>query len=258
MGDDETTYGRFSRARYHRATRICYSVAVAIRIRRLHRWNPTYEEARRLQERLRTRVRLRPLALSRLRRVAGADVAIDAGAGRLIAAVVVLAFPSLETLETRVTASPLTFPYIPGLLSFREIPGLLACLESLRTPFDAILLDGQGIAHPRGLGLASHLGLAIGRPAVGCAKSRLVGEHVWPGPRRGDHARLVYGGRYVGSVLRTRDGVNPIYVSPGHLIDQLSSRRLALACCTRYRIPEPTRLAHIVAGAHKRRSSGST
>jgi deoxyribonuclease V len=230
---------------------------VAIRVRSLHRWDLSYEDARRVQERLRARVRQRPLALSRVRRVAGADIAIDGRENRLIAAVVVLAFPSLDVLETRVAVSPLTFPYIPGLLSFREVPGLLACLETLRTPFDVILLDGQGIAHPRGLGLASHLGLAIGRPAVGCAKSRLVGEHRPPGPRRGDHARLVFEGRYVGSVLRTRDGVNPIYVSPGHLIDHPSSRRLALACCSRYRIPEPTRLAHIAAGAHKRRSNGS-
>jgi len=230
---------------------------VAIRIRRLHRWDLSYEDARRVQERLRARVRRRPLALSRVRRVAGADIAIAGRENRLIAAVVVLAFPSLEVLETRAVISPLTFPYIPGLLSFREVPGLLACLETLQTPFDVILLDGQGIAHPRGLGLASHLGLAIGRPAVGCAKSRLVGEHRPPGPCRGDHARLIFEGRYVGSVLRTRDGVNPIYVSPGHLVDHPSSRRLALACCSRYRIPEPTRLAHIAAGMHKRRSSGS-
>jgi len=207
-----------------------------------------------VQERLRARVRLRPLSLGRVCRVAGADVAIDARGARSVTAVVVLAFPSLEVLETRVTISPLTFPYIPGLLSFREIPGLIACLKTVRTDFDVMLLDGQGIAHPRGLGLASHLGLVLGAPTVGCAKSRLVGEHAPPGMRRGDYARLIFEGRYVGSALRTRDGVNPMYISPGHLVDHPASRRVTLACCGRYRIPEPTRLAHIAAGAHKRAS----
>jgi deoxyribonuclease V len=226
---------------------------MAIKIRDLHAWRLSYGEAVSVQERLRESVKLRPLSLRRIRAVAGSDLAVSKPLGRLVAAVVVMSFPALEVIETRVVSSALEFPYIPGLLSFREIPALIRAIRRVRAPFDAMLCDGQGIAHPRGLGLASHLGLLTGIPTVGCAKSRLVGEHDEPGPHRGDFARLEYEGRYVGSVLRTREGVKPIFVSPGHRLDHPSSRRVALACLTRYRIPEPTRLADIAAGEAKRR-----
>ncbi|MGD8279358.1 MAG: deoxyribonuclease V, partial [Gemmatimonadota bacterium] len=212
--------------------------------------------ARAVQERLRERVRLAPLALGRVSAVAGCDLAVSRRIGRVVAAAVVVSYPDLDVLETRVLDSPLTFPYIPGLLSFREIPGLVACLERVETPFDAMLCDAQGIAHPRRLGLASHLGLMLDLPTVGCAKSRLVGEHDEPGRERGAWKPLYDRGERIGSVLRTRDGVKPLYVSPGHRVDHPASRRITLACSTRYRLPEPTRLADIAAGIEKRRLEG--
>jgi len=156
-------------------------------------------------------------------------------------------------VETRVSVSPATFPYVPGYLSFREIPAVVRCIRKVRTPFDVILCDGQGIAHPRRMGLASHLGLVLDTPSIGCAKSRLVGEHDEPGNRRGEFAKLMDGGERIGSVVRTREKVKPIYVSPGHLVDHPSSRRIAMACVTRYRVPEPTRIADIIAAREKKR-----
>lgn len=226
---------------------------LAVRIRRLHRWDLTFDEARAVQIRLSSGVRLTPVPAHRIRFIAGSDIAVSARLDCLVAAVVVMSFPDLWTVETRLAVSPFTFPYVPGYLSFREIPALIKCLEAVRTPFDVMLCDGQGIAHPRGFGLASHLGMTIDKPTVGCAKSRLVGEHDAVGPDRGDYARLIHDGRYVGSVLRTRAAVKPIYVSPGHRVDHPASRRIVLACLTRYRLPEPTRLAHIAAGEEKRK-----
>lgn len=223
------------------------------KIKNLHSWRLSYAEAVAVQERLRKRVRLRPLSLSKVRHVAGSDLAVSKRLDRVVAAIVVLTFPDLAVVETRTVSARLEFPYIPGLLSFREIPALIRCVRKVRTHFDVMLCDAQGIAHPRGLGLASHLGLLIGTPTVGCAKSRLVGDHGDPGARRGDFARLLYEDRQVGSVLRTRDRVKPIFVSSGHLVDHASSRRIVLACLTRYRLPEPTRLAHIAAGEAKRK-----
>ena len=218
----------------------------------LHSWTVSTARARAMQIELRERLVFRPLALGRVRTVAGADIAISRDGQRLIAAVVVLAFPSLERLETRVVARKLTFPYVPGYLSFREAPAVIACLRRVRTAVHALVCDGQGIAHPRGFGLASHVGLWAGIPTVGSAKSRLVGEHVPVGEMRGARAELCYQEERVGTVLRTRDGVKPLFVSPGHRIDFASSERLVLACCTRYRLPEPQRQAHIAAAEAKR------
>jgi deoxyribonuclease V len=146
---------------------------------------------------------------------------------------------------------------VPGLLSFREIPVLLTLLRRLHTPVDGILCDGQGLAHPRRLGLASHLGLVVGVPTVGCAKSRLCGEHESPGPGRGASAPLFDGNERIGSVLRTRDGARPLYVSPGHLTDHASSIRWVLAMGDGYRLPEPTRLAdRLVARVKRERVNG--
>jgi deoxyribonuclease V len=224
-----------------------------MRIRSPHRWNLAYPEAVALQERLRGQVRIEPLPMRTIRFVAGADIAISRRLDRLIAAVVVYRFPDLERVETCFASVKTQFPYIPGLLSFREIPAIIACLRKVESPVDTILCDGHGIAHPRGLGLASHLGLLLGTPSIGCAKSRLVGTHDKVGPRRGDHTPLVYGNRRVGTVLRTRDGVKPLFVSPGHLVDHAASRRIALACASRYRLPEPTRWADRLAGEERRR-----
>lgn len=222
-------------------------------LKTLHPWDLDFAAARRVQERLRDRVSLRPLSLKKIEFVAGADIAVSKKLDSVIAAVVVSAFPSLEIVETRVAAARFVFPYVPGFLSFREIPVLVKCLRKIRTPFDVMLCDGQGIAHPRGLGLASHLGLLMDVPSVGCAKSRLVGDYAAPGLKRGDYKPLAYGGKRVGSVLRTRDGVKPLFISPGHLVDIPSSRRIVLATLSRYRLPEPTRRAHAAAGEEKRR-----
>jgi deoxyribonuclease V len=214
-----------------------------VEARKLHPWRVSYDEAVAIQETLRPRLRLTPLP-GRIRLVAGTDVAYSRPTHRMYAAVVVLALPSLEVVETAEAASRARFPYIPGLFTFRELPPLLGAFRRLRRRPDAILFDGQGLAHPRRFGLACHGGLLLDIPSVGCAKSRLIGEHGVVGRARGDRSELTSGGQVVGAALRTRDGVKPVYVSPGHRADLASSIDLVLATTRRYRIPEPVRLAH--------------
>lgn len=161
------------------------------------------------------------------------------------AALVTMSWPGLEPVETVVKDSPTVFPYIPGLLSFREIPPILEAWKDLKRSPDLVLCDSHGTAHPRGLGMASHLGLVLDIPTIGCAKSRLCGEHEEPGRSRGCRSPLKdAGGRTIGSVLRTRDDTRPVFVSTGHMIGLRRAERLVLACCPRYRIPVPLRLAH--------------
>jgi deoxyribonuclease V len=224
-----------------------------MRIYPRHAWNLGYAEAVALQKALAGEVRLQGLPLRSVRRVAGADIAVSRETKTAAAAVAVFEFPSLSIVEERVARGVLEFPYIPGRLSFREIPVLIECLRKIETPFDVLLCDGQGIAHPRRFGLASHLGLILRKPTIGCAKSLLVGAFGPVGGGRGDFAPLWHDGKRVGSVLRTQDGVKPIFVSPGHLADHRSSRAIALLCAPRYRIPEPTRRADRLAGEERRR-----
>ncbi len=166
------------------------------------------------------------------------------------AALVVVTFPGLEPVETVVRDSPTSFPYIPGLLSFREIPPILEAWKELRTVPGLILCDSHGTAHPRGLGMASHLGIDLGIPSIGCAKSHLFGRHDEPGPERGDSSTVEdRSGRVIGSVLRTRTGVRPVYVSPGHMIDLHTAILTVLACSPKYRIPVPLAMAHKAAGS---------
>jgi deoxyribonuclease V len=171
----------------------------------------------------------------------------------MYAAVVVVALPGLEVVETKRAAARARFPYIPGLFSFRELPPLLAAFRQIRTAPDALLFDGQGLAHPRRFGLACHAGILLGRPTVGCAKSILVGEHGRLGRARGSVADLISSGEVVGAALRTRAGVKPVYVSPGHLVDLPSALALVLDTTSRFRIPEPLRLAHRDTAATMRR-----
>jgi deoxyribonuclease V len=200
-------------------------------------------EARRLQGELASRVvEGPPLNLSRVRYVAGADVSTQGDRG--YATVVVLSFPGLSVVEVQGCEAPLTFPYVPGLLAFREIGPVAGALEQVESEVDAIIFDAQGLAHPRGLGLASHLGLFLDVPTVGCAKSRLVGEHEEPGQEKGSTEDLIYRKKVIGRVVRTRKGVSPVYVSVGNRIDLNSAVELVLACCTKYRLPETTRQAH--------------
>jgi deoxyribonuclease V len=219
-----------------------------VSLRRLHRWDLSPKEAVRIQRELSPRLVLawdgREVAS-----VAGVDVSVKGGRAR--AAIVVLRFPDLEPIEGATAEADVAFPYVPGLLTFREGPVILGAWERLRSKPDLLLFDGQGIAHPRRMGLAAHVGLWLNRPSVGVAKSRLYGVHEPPGPDRGDASDLYDErdpARIIGTVLRTRSGVKPVFVSPGHRIDAEHAVEFAFACCTRYRLPETTRWAHRVAG----------
>ncbi len=217
-----------------------------MRIRQLHSWDISPTEAVALQRDLAGQLRInRGLAESAVQSIAGVDLSPpDAQTGLARGAVVVVAWPSLDVIEVSTAEGVADFPYVPGLLSFREAPILLEALSGLRGTPDLVLVDGQGTAHPRRFGIACHLGLAVDVPIVGCAKSRLVGEHEQPGEEKGEWTPLTHRGDVIGAVVRTRTGVRPIYVSPGNNIDLDSSVRWALACSPRYRIPVPTRLAH--------------
>jgi len=239
---------------------------VCMKAQALHRWDVTPAEAREIQLALRERVELRD-RLPRIRLVAGADAAFlqpeprswERGTGQVIAAVVVYSFPEMEEVE-RVTAEcPLTFPYVPGLLSFREIPALAAAFEKLRHAPDVIFCDAHGYAHPRRFGLACHLGVLLDVPSIGCAKSRLIGTHLEPKREAGSWAPLYDAarngrarGERIGAVLRSANGVRPIYVSQGHRVSLRTAIRLTLAVCDGRRIPRPTRDADRLAGAAKR------
>jgi deoxyribonuclease V len=216
------------------------------RAARLHDWDLSPAEAVALQRDLAPRVE-RADRIGAVRRVAGVDVGFEAGGRITRAAVAVLDYPSLALAETAIARVPTRFPYVPGLLSFREAPAVLAAFERLRGDVDLILYDGQGIAHPRRCGIASHVGLALDCPSIGVAKSRLVGEHRPPAARRGAWAPLRDAGETIGAVLRTRAGVKPVYVSIGHRVSLETAVRWTLACCMRYRLPETTRHAHRLA-----------
>ena len=212
----------------------------------LHAWTLSPEEAVHVQERLRDRIVL-SWDGRQVNSVAGVDMSISEETARC--AIVVLRFPELTPLEDATADVPLVFPYIPGLLTFREGPGVLAAWEKLKSKPDLLMFDGQGIAHPRGMGIASQMGLWLEGPTIGVAKSRLYGRHAEPGPKRGDRAELLgKGGNIIGSVLRTKDNVKPLYISPGHLIDVEHAIEFTLACDGGYRLPETTRWAHRVAG----------
>jgi deoxyribonuclease V len=206
------------------------------------RWDLTPREAMRLQECLRERVVLEDKFPS-IRFVAGADLAFDPATEIAFAGVIVYRFPGLEEVERRRARRKLRFPYVPGLLSFREGPVLLAAFARLRTEPDLILIDGHGLAHPRRFGIACHLGVLFDKPTIGCAKSLLVGEHAEPGARAGSTVPLVLGGERVGMVLRTRENVKPIYVTPGHRVSVDSAVELVRPCLDGFRIPKPTREA---------------
>ncbi|NPV67973.1 MAG: deoxyribonuclease V [Anaerolineae bacterium] len=214
----------------------------------LHPWNLNPDDAVTLQIALASRLRTQAgPALADIRTVAGVDVSVRDEVSR--AAIVVLRFPALTILEVSQAQAPTPFPYIPGLLSFREGQVILAAYERLTVTPDILIFDGQGQAHPRRLGIAAHIGLWLERPTVGCAKSRLTGFHREPGQKRGDFVPLLNTQREViGAVLRTRTRVKPVYVSPGHLCDLHSAVQIVLACTTRYRLPEPIRAAHAAAG----------
>lgn len=218
-----------------------------------HPWDLSPKQAICLQGKLRQRV-LDKDDFGEIRRVAGVDVAFSQDKKTAIAGVVVFAFPSLGEMERVWAQVPLRFPYIPGLLSFREGPAIIQAFKKLKTPPDVVLFDGQGFAHPRRIGIASHMGLVLGIPSIGCAKSRLCGTFREPGRKRGSWSPLHDRGELIGAVLRTRDGVKPIFVSVGHRVALSSAIRMVLECHDGTRIPKPTREADHFVSRLKRES----
>lgn len=220
-----------------------------MRLKHRHRWDVTPAEARSIQERLRDAV-VREDGLGQIETVAGVDVGFEDGGRVTRAAVVVLAFPSLQPIDAALARRPTAFPYVPGLLSFREIPAVLDALTRLKTSPDLLLCDGQGIAHPRRLGVASHLGVLTDLPSIGVAKSRLIGTHGDVPNERGAWIPLEDQDEVIGAVLRTRVGVKPIFISIGHRVSLETAIEYVMRCTPRYRLPETTRLADRLASRH--------
>ncbi len=211
-----------------------------------HAWDVTPDEAVAIQNRLRSEVIARD-EFGEVRRVAGLDIGFEDGGSTTRAAVVVLSLPNLTVQETALVRQPTRFPYIPGLLSFREVPASLAALAQLSEPPDLLLCDGQGTAHPRRFGLACHLGVLSGLPAIGVAKTLLTGHHAPLAEDRGAWQPLYDAGEVIGAVLRTRRRTRPVYISPGHRIGLESAIAYTMRCTPRYRLPETTRRAHNLA-----------
>lgn len=218
-----------------------------------HSWEVSTAQARELQLRLASQVDCTP-ALRSYETVAGADVSYNIRAPRLYAAIVVVRAKTWEPIERSGVVADAKFPYVPGLLSFREIPAVLEAFERLKTRPDLLMCDGQGIAHPRRFGLASHLGLWLEIPTIGCAKSWLCGDYEEPGPNRGDWSPLIDDDETIGAVLRTRSNVKPLFVSCGHLCNLESAIAATLAATPTFRMPIPTRLAHQYVNELRRRA----
>jgi deoxyribonuclease V len=216
----------------------------------LHRWPRTTRQAIALQQELAERI-VRSGRVPNLRLAAGADVAFSRDKTTCVAGVIVWDLRAKQVVEQIVVRQPVRFPYVPGLLTFRETPPVLAAIRRLRTVPDVFLFDGQGIAHPRRIGFAAHTGLLLDQPAIGCAKSRLIGDYQEPGWQRGESSPLIDREEIVGSVLRTRDHVKPLFISIGHCISLPEAKRIVLACCNGCRVPEPTRLADILVARAK-------
>ncbi len=213
-----------------------------------HPWDVSPQEAIEIQRRLQDEV-IVETTFNEVETVAGIDCGFNDGKAR--AAVVVLGYPDLQPVDQAVEEIPVPFPYVPGLLSFREAPAVLEALEELRVEPDLLILDGHGYAHPRRLGLACHVGVITGVPAIGCAKSRLIGEHEEPAPEKGNWVPLHDDGEVIGAVVRSRTNVKPIFVSIGHRVDLETAVDVVLGCCTKYKLPETTRYAHRVAGGER-------
>jgi len=216
-------------------------------INHLHEWNLTPAEAITLQKVLAQQIIYdRPLPLESIQLIAGVDVSVKENISQ--AAIVVMSFPDFKPVETVRSKMPTPFPYIPGLLTFREGPVLEQAFQQLKHTPDVLIFDGMGRTHPRRLGIASHMGLWLQKPTIGCGKTHFVGAYVEPPQVSGGFAPLVDRGETIGVILRTRVNVKPVYISPGHLIDLDSAVKVTMRCVTRYRLPEPIRMAHNAAG----------
>lgn len=222
-----------------------------MKINRIHSWDiSSFQQAKEVQLKI-----AETLIISGepkdIHIIAGADLAFSKNE-QAFAAIVLLEYPSLKLLDTITGVEDVKLPYVPGFLSFREAPLIIDLFEKLQLKPDLVMLDGQGIAHPRGLGIASHVGLFLGIPTIGCAKSRLVGKYEEPAFKRGSYSSLIYKEKKIGYVLRTRNGVKPVFISPGHLIGLDASLKLAMSCVDKYKIPEPTRQAHLAVSRFKK------
>ncbi|MFA5553896.1 MAG: deoxyribonuclease V [Phycisphaerae bacterium] len=213
-------------------------------MKHLYRWNLSYQDAIALQEKLAGRVIHKPLSKTP-KLIAGIDCALTSDKHKIIACIVVLSYPSLEMLEIQSAKRKLSMPYIPGLLSFREAPACIQAAEKLKIFPDLFIVDGQGIAHPRRLGLAAHLGLFLDKPTIGCAKSRLIGNYNEPALRRGSFSLLKDDSETIGAVVRTKTNVKPLFLSVGHKCTLDDAIEWTLNCAPKFRLPEPTRLADI-------------
>lgn len=213
-----------------------------MRFKNTHCWNLNPKEAIKLQDRLKRKIQIKKMAVSP-RLIAAADVAFRRGTAT--AAAVVINYPELKVIESMRETAKISYPYIPGLLTFREGPVLEKCFKHLKNKPDIIIFDGQGLAHPRSMGIATHMGIILNKPTIGCAKTRLYGKCTEPGKERGAFSYLFdERGKKIGAVLRTRSNVKPVYVSVGNKIDLDSCIKVILSCAKKYRIPEPIRLAH--------------
>jgi deoxyribonuclease V len=217
-----------------------------VKIHNLHGWQISVAEAKQVQLELASQISRQSEAI-KPRFVAGVDISAPDSTGIARAAVVILSYPELEVAEVKTAEGKLNFPYIPGLLSFREAPLILAACQKLSINPDLIMVDGQGIAHPRRFGIASHLGLLLDMPSIGCAKSRLCGTHSPVTAEVGDYTELMDNGEIIGVALCSKVDANPIYISIGHRIDLSTAIHWVTRCCRRYRLPEPSRLAHLAA-----------
>jgi deoxyribonuclease V len=222
-----------------------------MRYRKLHDWKLSGTEAVALQQKLRSEVRIQPLDRE-VEIVAGCDISFNKYSDIVYAGIVVLRLADLKVIDTATAVTRTKFPYIPGLLSFRETPALLEAWQRLETEPDVIMLDGQGLAHPRRFGIACHFGLLAEKPTIGCAKTVLVGKFDEPDQQAGNYSLMNHKGETVGAAVRTKNKVAPVYVSPGHLIDLPGAISLALRSTKGYRIPEPTRQAHLLVNALRR------
>ncbi len=221
------------------------------RIQQLHRWDVTPKEAIEIQQQLRSKLIIASLE-AELQYVAGCDISYDKGSDVFYAGIVVLKLPELTEVAQATTVARVKFPYIPGLLSFRESPALLEAWEKLTVQPDLVMIDGQGYAHPRRFGIASHFGVLINLPTIGCAKTLLTGKFEEPESKAGSYSLLVDKDEVVGAALRTQDGVSPVFVSIGHRINLESTIDVVMRCTKEYRIPEPTRQAHLLVNALRR------
>lgn len=215
---------------------------VALTLHHAHPWEVSSRDATTIQCQLAPLVREEPIDRDAVQTVAGLDVSVRGN--RVRAAIVVLSLPSMDVVDHAIWEGPVAFPYVPGLLSFREVPAILPALEQLEALPDVLMLDAQGRAHPRRFGLACHLGVLLDRPALGVAKTILVGRHSELAEPRGSHTELVHRGETVGMVVRTREGVKPVYVSVGHRMTLSDACQLTVQLATRYKLPKPTHLAH--------------